>query len=261
VTPPLIDTNVSLSRWPFRRLPGDDTPTLVKTLKQQGVKQAWAGSFDGLLHRDVAGVNLRLKQQCDRHGAGLLIPFGTVNPTLPDWGEDLRRCHEVHRMPGIRLHPNYHGYTLDDTRFEQLLELSAQRGLIVQIALSMEDERQQHPLLQVSHVDPAPLADLAKKFPDLRIVLINVFRSLPVGKMDALAAVKNISFDIAMLEGYAGIERLLKKAPLQRILFGSHYPFFNFDAAKLKLRESELGWFQLEAIAAKNAERLVSERN
>src|ERR1035441_1263931 len=43
----LIDTNVSLSRWPCRRLPLDETPALVARLRSHGVKQAWAGSLDG----------------------------------------------------------------------------------------------------------------------------------------------------------------------------------------------------------------------
>src|SRR5262245_48747999 len=80
----VIDTNAYLSRWPFRRLTGDEPADFVVRMRKYGVVQAWAVSFDGVLHRDVGGVNARLAADCKQHGAGLLIPFGTVNPKLPD---------------------------------------------------------------------------------------------------------------------------------------------------------------------------------
>ena len=110
----IIDTNVNISRWPFRRLAGDETPDLVARLRKQDVVQAWAGNLDGILHKDIGGVNARLAAECSTHGKGILAPFGSINPKLPDWQEDVRRCANDYRMPGIRLHPNYHGYDLKD---------------------------------------------------------------------------------------------------------------------------------------------------
>src|SRR5262245_47189913 len=193
----IIDTNACLSRWPFRRLAGDDPADFVARMRKQGVGQAWVGSFDALLHRDVGGVNARLAAECKQHGAGLLLPLGTVNPKLPDWQEDLRRCHEQHRMPGIRLHPDYHGYTLASPVFGELLRLAAQAGMIVQLAVNMEDERTQSPLIRVPAVDLAPLAGIVRTIPSLRLVVLNQKRD---PRLKEIAAAGRVYFDIAMVE-------------------------------------------------------------
>jgi uncharacterized protein len=253
----LIDTNVYLSRWPTRRLPDDETPKLIARLQANEVKQAWAGSFDALLHKDIGGVNARLAAECQSNGMGLLLPFGTVNPTLPDWEEDLRRCTAVHKMPGIRLHPNYHGYTLDDPRLAKLLELAAEAKLLVQIAVRMEDPRTQHKLLSVPDVDVAPLLPLLPKLPRLRLQLLNALSSLRPETLDKLIAASNVSVEIAMLEGVNGVAKLLTHVPHDRILFGSYFPFYAFEAAKLKLQESSLAAAQREAIGRGNAAALL----
>lgn len=253
----MIDTNVYLSRWPTRRLPGDAAPALVEKLRTNGVTRAWAGSFDALLHRDIGGVNSRLAAECQQHGDGLLIPFGTVNPLLSDWKEDLRRCHEVHKMPGIRLHPNYHGYKFSEPAVVNLLEDAAKRNLIVQIAVRMEDPRTQHRLLTVEDVDPTPLVELLPKFPKLRVQLLNGLNVLRPDALDKLIAAGQVFVEIAALEGIGGIANLLQHVPLDRVLFGSHFPFFAWESAALKLQESELAEVQRTAIERGNAQSLV----
>lgn len=254
----IVDTNVYLSRWPTRRLPADSTSVLVEKLRARGVTQAWVGSFDGLLHADIGQVNRGLAEECTKFGKDLLKPFGTVNPTLPDWEEELRRCHADYQMAGIRLHPNYHGYKLDDPVAAQLLADAAERNLLVQIALRMEDPRTQHRLLSVPDVDATVLRTLLPKISNLRIELLNALNILRPDGLDQLLAAGNVSIEIAMLEGVNGLTRLLEHVPVERILFGSYFPFFGWESAELKLRESTLTAMHRTAISARNATSLLA---
>ncbi len=254
----LIDVNVNLGRWPMRRLPCEEPARLVAKLRSRGVTQAWAGSLDGLLHKDLGAVNARLAEGCRRHGRGRLLPFGSINPARPGWEEDLRRCVEVHRMRGIRLHPNYHGYTLDHPAFAQLLRQAVQRRLVVQLAVVMEDERMMHPLLRVEPVDTAPLAKLVRQTPGLRLVLLNALRTLQGESLKQLLLAGDVWVEIAMLEGVGGIGALLDQLPANRLLFGSHMPLFYFEAAELKLKESPLTRQHLVAISHAGARQLLA---
>jgi len=251
-----VDVNITLSRWPTRRLPLDDTAKLVRAMKAERITEAWAGTFDGLIHKDVREANAKLAEDVDANGKGFLRAFGSINPMLPDWEEDLRRCAEAHKMTGIRLHPNYHAYKLDDPAFVRLLGLATERGLIVQIALHMEDERMMHPLMRVEPVNAAPLSDALGRLKGARIVLLNALNVLVGEQLTRALSAGEVYVEIATLEGIAGIERLLGTVPLNRVLFGSHAPLFYLQSATLKLKESVLTESQVLAIQYENARAL-----
>jgi predicted TIM-barrel fold metal-dependent hydrolase len=255
----IIDTNVSLSRWPFRRLPGDDPLALASKLRSHGVSEAWASSFDGILHKDLRAVNTRLVETCRSISQVKLRPFGVVNPLLPDWREDLRLCHEAYGMSGIRLFPAYHGYPLNGPDFDAILAVSARYGLIVQIAVRLEDPRVQHPRLRVGDVEVAPLLQRLEQHPQLIVVLLNAWQSIGGDTLRDLVATQQVYFDIATLEGMAGIQQCLMKVPADRILFGSHFPFFVLESSLLKLGESELSSQQLAGISHRNAIRCCQQ--
>jgi hypothetical protein len=251
----MIDTNVTLFQWPFRRLHADDPAVLAEKLQAKGVTQAWAGSFEGLLQRDITAVNSRLGEVCRKYP--VFVPFGCVNPMLPDWETDLRRCREEHRMRGIRLYPNYHGYKLNEEPGLRLLKMAAEQGLLVQVPLVLEDERTQHPLMRVPPVEIIGLPPVLRETPGLRMVLLNAFRSARIEEAKRLAAAGGAWFEIAMLEAVGGVTNLLQQVPLERVLFGSHSPLFYFESALLKLKESALSEEQREAITKKNAGTLL----
>lgn len=254
----VIDTNVSLFRWPFRRLPFDEADALVEKLRSLQIAQAWAGSYEGLFGRDMDEVNRRLAEACRDSGPEMLVPFGSINPELPDWEEDLRRCQEEHGMRGIRLHPNYHGYSLDNPHFVRLLAVAAERGLLVQLAAAMEDPRTQHSKARVPDVDLAPLPEAMKTIANAKVIVLN-YR--PHEEIFArLADVPGISFDIARVEDTHGVARLLDRVGPKRVVFGTHAPFLIYESALIKVYESDLEEDATRAVSAHNAAQLLSDR-
>lgn len=237
----IFDSNVYLSRWPFRRLPNDDTPALVKKLKQNQINQGFAGSFDGLLHKDIRAVNQRLADDCKSFGPELLIPVGSINLNLPNWEDDVIACHEELAMPGLRLHPNYHQYELTNPEVKKLFAMAAERKLLIQIAMRMEDDRTHHPLVRIPDVNFEALPDLMKQHDQLQVTILNGMKSLRGAKLTRLTENPNLTVEIAMLEGVGGIEKLMKQVPYQQILFGSYFPFFYLESSLNKLEESNLG--------------------
>jgi uncharacterized protein len=255
-----IDTHVYVGHWPHERLRVDEPQELLAMLQDNNVSQAWAGSFDGLFHKDVAGVNRRLAETCAQNGGGRLIPFGTVNPTLPDWEEDLRRCHETFHMPGIRLHPNYHGYTLDDPRFTRLLERSAASGLVVQLVAWMDDSPHKWLTPKATHVDLTPLAKVVAKLPLLAVVIASGVRNSDDVAVHNLTPSPKISFDFARIADGDSLTTFVDRAPAHRIVVGSGAPLHSIESTRSKLQSAELSDERRNAIANRTAARLIGAR-
>ncbi len=252
----IVDTNVSLFHWPFRRLPLDETDAMVRKLQTLGIGQAWAGSFEGILHRDISGVNERLISAC--RWVPELVPIGSVNPALPGWESDLQRSIE-HGMPGIRLHPNYHGYSLDDARFAELLKRTTAAGQFIQIAASLEDGRTHSDLVRIADVDLSPLPTLMPTVPGARVQLLNHKLRAPL--LRQLASTPGIYFDTARVEATDGVPQLVKSVPSGRVLFGTHAPFLIPEAALIRTHESGLlDASALRAVLAGNAGSLLRGR-
>jgi predicted TIM-barrel fold metal-dependent hydrolase len=263
--PGIIDTNINLFSWPFRALKYRDTKALVAKLKQHRVIEAWAGSFEALLSKDINGVNTRLAAECREHGPGFLIPFGSVNLAWPDWEDDVRRCHEVHKMPGLRIYPGYQPFDLDHLGMERLVKMTWERGLVLQVVFGMEDPRVNHPIINVGPVTFAPLLKAMKSAPNAKVELLHFSGSSQGEDLSQCMTKTNTVMDISRLEGNGAVGRMIgsitglpsARVPVERIVFGSHAPYFPVETAILKLIESPLDVQQLQAIMQGNARRLL----
>ena len=249
----LIDTSVSLFRWPFRRLPNDLPAGLTFHLKKLGVTEAWAGTFEAILHRDISSANQRLANACRNHP--LFRPVGAINPTLPDWEQDLRACKTTHRMHAIRLLPGYHRYALTEPIVERVLQLAAAGNLLVQIAVTLEDVRTQHPAFRAADVELDPLADLVNSVPQVRVQILNLRGRVP----ESLQKLEQVSFDTSRADSTDGVPTRIRETAPDRVLLGTHAPLLIPEASLIRLHESgRLDESQLEAVTSTNALRLLN---
>lgn len=246
----VIDTNVSLFHWPFRRLPLDEVNELCAKFQQLGITEAWAGSFEALLHRDLRKVNERLQKLCQKRAE--LIPVGAVNPNLPDWKHDLNLCLGRFAMPGVRLLPGYHGYALDDAVFGELLVTATKLGGFVQVVVAMEDTRTQSSSLQAPNVDPRPLQHWMQQIPDAKVQILNCRPS--ASDRQTFASIPRLTVDTSRVDGTDGVATLANAIGIDRVLYGSHSPFLIPEAACIRMVETGIPAVDVKAIMQENAE-------
>lgn len=262
---PLIDTHVYLGHWPHARLACEEPRELVELLRRNNVTHAWVGSFDGLFHKDIAAVNARLAESCSIHGDGMMLPFGSVNPTLPDWEDDLRRCHEAHRMPGIRLHPTYHGYTLADPRFAHLLTLTAKAKLVVQIVTWLDDTKHRWltPLAANAEARPPSFSGVEDKrsLPaNQPRLIISGARAVDIPVWNAAFSATNAHFDFSRISP-SNRQTLAEAFRLSdRIVFGSRAPLSSIESARSILADNEIADDRRQAIERELAGQIISQR-
>jgi len=242
----VIDTNTYFGEWPFRDLPAHLMP----------IPDAWVGSFEALLHTDLDRVNAALATAGSKRPGWL--GFGAVNPRNPGWRETLRRIHEVHRFPGIRLHPNYHDYTLGSAEFRELLAAARERKLVVQIVGRMEDPRTQHPKLSAPDVDFAPLVETLEALTGAKVQILNGLTTPRANLLWARLGKLGVVLDLAMLEGMEGVRAFLDANPGVPLAYGSHAPFFIAEAAALKMQESTMTAEERAAIHSGHALKLLA---
>lgn len=246
--PGIVDSNVNLFRWPFRRLPLDETGNLVAKLSSLGITTAFAGSFEGVFHRDLTSANSRLFEECSRFPG--LVPVASIHPAKPGWERDLAAA-----TIAIRLHPNYHGYTLDHPGFSELLLAASERGLLVQLAVAIEDARTQPDLMRVPEVDLSPLPEAMARAPEVKVQLLNWKGRGPL--TNPLKSLPNLSFDTALADGTDGVATLVESFGAERVWLGSHAPFLIPEAALVRVHESGLDENACLSVIRGNADRVL----
>jgi len=251
----MIDVNAFIGNFPFRRLAATKPDELQDMLKCEGINCALVSPIEGIFYEEPQIVNEELFTQLTN--SSMLMPVAVLNPTLSNWQKSLNRCCDQYQIAAVKLHPNYHCYNLSDAGAQDLIKAVGKIGLPVIVQLRVQDTRSHHPLMKVPDVSVTDVIEVAKALPEVKIVLGGVKWHEATSQTANIKSLPNLWLDISHVEVVDGLRRLIDVYGTERILFGTHAPFFYVRSAIIKLNEAQLSHEERETITRRNAERLL----
>lgn len=250
------DVSAFVGTWPFRHLPNaGNSEALEKDLRRRGVTRAYASPLEALFHLDPMPANHSWASRLADSDFFRFVPV--LNPSLPT--DAAQTLAAVQRLPGqisaVRLHPNYHGYTLDSDAARTLTRKAGEAGLTVMVQVQMQDLRGMHPLVRVPDTDPASILHLARACPETAVVAAGV-RWGPANALAKAAAEEEnhrLFLEVSHLEYVDPIRNFLDKFGTDRLLAGSHAPLLTPASLQVKLDAARLTTDERVAITTGNA--------
>ena len=192
-----------------------------------------------------------------RHNSYELICFGSVHPDAQDALIELERIKSL-GLKGVKLHPDYQGFMVDDEKMFPIYSKCAELGLIVVFHAGFD------PLSpELIHCPPAASAKVARQFPNLKMVLahlggMNMFEEV----LEHLAGLENVWLDTAFLYEHISDELLtniIKKHSAKRILMASDLPWQRPGDSVKQIEALDLTNEEKEYVFYKSALELLGE--
>ncbi|MDR2525519.1 MAG: amidohydrolase family protein [Oscillospiraceae bacterium] len=184
-----------------------------------------------------------------------LIPFGSVHPDAPDWAPELRRLRDG-GIKGIKLHPDYQGFFVNEPRLRPLYETAAALGLITVFHAGVDIG-----LPDPVHCAPAALAEALPAFGGAHVVAAHFGGYLLWREVLQHLCGKELYFDTAtsarkMPPPWA--KEILEAHGAQRILLGSDLPWAEPSDEIFFLRQAGADDTELSKILGGNAAKLLN---
>ena len=188
-----------------------------------------------------------------------VIAFGTVHPAYENWEKELARI-KAAGIRGIKLHPDFQSFWLDDPRLLPIFE-AAQKDFVFEIHIGDKTTPDKNPSC------PYKLASIMRQFPDIRVIAAHFggYRMWSHAlEVFSGSTFENLWFDTSSTTPFATPElahRLLNTFPRERILFGTDWPLY--DPVEELERLQTLGGLsdsEMEVIMS-NASALLAPNN
>lgn len=197
----------------------------------------------------VSSINTFLASQCREHGE--LIGFGAFHPDLT--GEQAQQAVEqIERLGlrGVKLHPDFQKFDIDDRKMYPFYEMVAGR---LPILFHTGDDR-------YDFSSPTRLARVLADFPTLTAVAAHFGGYRRWEEAEAVLPKGRVYVDTCSSIAFLGVKRaeqLIRHYGADHVLFGTDFPMWNAKDELAYLEEMDLSQEERLLILSQNAKRLT----
>lgn len=183
-----------------------------------------------------------------------IVPFPSLHPDDRDFADHISRIKEE-GFKGIKLHPYFQDFSMDEERLFPIYEKISEKKLIIVMHtgfdLAFETKR---------ICDPAKIVRVLDKFPDLKMVTTHLGAWQDWDEVEKYIVGKKIYMEISyaldLLEREKA-RRIILNHPKEYVLFGTDSPWRDQAATLALLKGLELGREREKLILGENAAALL----
>lgn len=184
----------------------------------------------------------------------MFFSFGSIHPDAADAVEELYRIREL-GLKGVKLHPDYQGFFVDEDRLAPIYEALSKLHLPVVIHAGYD------PLSpQLIHAQPKAIAQVVRSYPELSLVAAHLGGMYRFDEVEQYLVGEHVYLDMSLACDACGpeqFERIVRAHGADKILFGSDTPWGNSGDAIAFLQASSLTQEEKDKIFYQNGMRLL----
>ncbi len=182
------------------------------------------------------------------------IGFGTIHPEYENYENELIRIYSA-GLKGIKLHPDFQKFPIDEREMDDIYEVIA--GLGMPVLVHAGDFR-------YDYSGPKRIAHVLEKHPTLKVVAAHFGGYTQWDESEKYLVGKNVWFDTSsslwkLEPAYA--EKLIHNHGVEKMLFGVDYPMWDHQEELERFNKLNLTQEERDAILYKNALKLLGMEN
>lgn len=226
---------------------------LLKSMNSSGVDVSWIAN----IATNPGRQSVKIREWSHTIKSEKIFPLGSVHPFDPNWESELE-AFASQGFWGIKLHPQYQGFCVDDEKVFHFYEKAAELGLFVMFHAGYDIA---FPEDQSAH--PERFARILKEFPSLVVIAAHMGGWRNWNESLELLSGRDIYLDTSFV--HEADERIAKEIlsrhSKERILFGSDSPWVDQRTAIESVAKLKVDSAYFEMIMGGNALSIMARQD